>query len=190
MLDPRLFLGAALLGVGLSMDAFSVALADGLQAPRLAPRHAIGVAATFAFFQGLMPLVGYLLVSGAMGHFWTLRRFVPYIALFLLLFIALKTLFEKGEGEREGTTLGGISLFLQGIATSIDALSVGFTTASYTPTAAFLGALTIAAVTFPICLGGVLIGRKFGTGLSGGASVAGGIILLLIALKIFLTEII
>ncbi len=191
MLEPGLFLGAALLGLGLSMDAFSVALADGLQAPRLATTHALAVASTFAFFQGLMPLCGYFLVSTATGHFFALRRFIPFLALFLLLFIGGKMLVQGRQDTQDTATAPGlISLLLQGVATSIDALSVGFTTASYTPMAAMLSALTIAAVTFPICLGGVFIGRKFGTGLSGGASVAGGIILILIALKIFLTEII
>ena len=191
MLDPGLLLGAALLGLGLSMDAFSVALADGLQAPRLPATHALAVASTFAFFQGLMPLCGYFAVSTAAGHFFTFRRYIPFFALFWLLFIGGKMLVQGGEGGADaGMAPGPFSLLLQGLATSIDALSVGFTSASYTPAAALATALVIAAVTFPICLGGVFIGRKFGTGLCGGASVAGGVILLLIALKILLTEII
>ncbi len=180
------------LGVGLAMDAFSVSLANGLAEPRMKKRKIALIAGTFAFFQALMPMIGWFFVHFLVSVFSKLEPAIPYCALSLLLFIGGKMLFDalKNDGEAEdpadyaGLTLP--TLLLQGVATSIDALSVGFTIGEYDWLTALVAALIIAAVTFAICVFGVLIGRKFGTKLSGKATLVGGVILILIGLEIFI----
>ncbi len=187
MFHIGLFFSAALLGVGLATDAFSVSLANGLQAPRMSRRHALFIASLFAAFQGLMPLLGYFLVRTATRRFLFLQRYIPFLALFLLLFIGGKMILD-GLLSQDLTPLGGgglLTLLAQGLATSIDALSAGFTIAAHPPSVALLFAAIIALVTLPLCLFGVLIGRKFGMGLAGGAAVVGGILLILIGIEVF-----
>ena len=96
---------------------------------------------------------------------------------------------KGGDSEEEVAGVGFTALLVQGVATSIDALSVGFTIAEYGWLMALVCALIIAAVTFAICMGGLVIGRKFGTRLAGKASILGGVILILIGIEIFLTGI-
>ena len=184
------FLNSALLGVGLAMDAFSVSLANGLNEPDMRRRKLCLIAGTFAFFQALMPVIGWTCVHTIVQYFRSFEKWIPWIALVLLLFIGGKMLIEgirnrDGEGEKPRVRVA--ALLIQGVATSIDALSVGFTIAEYGFLMALVCALIIAAVTFVICVGGLLIGRKFGTKLAGKASVLGGIILIAIGIEIFLT---
>ena len=187
------FLLSLTLGVGLSMDAFSVSLANGLSEPCMRWRKLFSVSGVFAFFQGLMPLTGWLCVHTAVEYFSAFEKFIPYIALLLLSFIGGKMLLEsiKNEGEDlcEKKTLTLPTLLLQGVATSIDALSVGFTISSYDILSALLCAFIISAVTFVICTAGVIIGKNAGTKLSSKAGILGGVILIFIGLEIFITGI-
>ena len=164
---------SALLGVGLAMDAFSVSIANALQDPDMRRRRAFLIAGTFAFFQCLMPLAGWVIVHTAAEHFLMFRNAIPIIAFVLLLFIGGKMI--KGE------------LLVQGIATSIDALSVGFTIATYTGLQALAASLIIAAVTLVICLAGIRIGSYVGMRLAGKASVFGGLILIAIGIRILVS---
>ena len=110
----------------------------------------------------------------------------------LLGFIGGKMLVEGLKNQEEACNIEAITLpllLVQGVATSIDALSVGFKISDYTAPLALLCAVLIAAVTFVICLAGVIIGRKFGTKLAGKASVLGGVILIAIGLEIFISGI-
>ena len=118
--------------------------------------------------------------------------FIPWIALLLLAWIGGKMLIDgmKCEPEKEKAGVGLWALLVQGVATSIDALSVGFTISEYDVWAALLAVSIIAAVTFVICLGGLEMGKKFGTNLSNKASILGGIILIVIGFEIFITGII
>ena len=179
-----------LLGVGLAMDAFSVSIANGLAEPRMRPLKCTAVAGTYSFFQFLMPMIGWLLVRTVVGWFGVIERFVPYIALALLLFIGVKMIVDcvrgKGEDEMRRLTVG--VLLLQGIATAIDALSVGFTLAEYELPSALAASLVIAAVTFVICLFGLWIGKRFGS-IFKHAEVVGGIILILIGIEIFVKNV-
>ena len=189
-LSAVFFINSLGFGAGLAMDAFSVSLANGLSEPKMSARKMCGISGVFAFFQAFMPLIGWVCVHTVLEHFKSFEKFIPWIALGLLLYIGGKMLIDGikcGECEecRKKLTLG--TLILQGIATSIDALSVGFSTAEYGFAEAFISALIIAAVTFVICLGGILIGKKFGTHLASKASVFGGIILILIVIEIFVT---
>lgn len=184
------FFNSILLGVGLAMDAFSVSLANGLNEPKMLRKKMCGIAFVFAFFQAAMPLIGWLCVHTVVEQFKNFEKFIPYIALVLLLYIGgsmiLDGIKHKDE-EQKDTKLTFVALVVQGIATSIDALSVGFTISNYMFLQALVCALIIAGVTFLICIGGLLIGRKFGTKLSNKASIFGGVILVLIGVEIFVT---
>lgn len=179
-----------LLGMGLAMDAFSVSLANGLNEPKMKKRKMCGIAGVFAFFQALMPMIGWVCVHTVVQYFEAFEAFIPWIALGLLLFIGGKMLIEgiKNHTEEEENSGVGIgALLLQGIATSIDALSVGFTISHYGLVMALICALIIAIVTFIISMAGIFIGRKFGTKLANKASIFGGIILIFIGIEIFVT---
>ena len=179
-----------LLGIGLAMDAFSVSLANGLNEPEMKKSRMHLISGTFGFFQTLMPLIGWICVHTITQYFTSFQKFVPWIALILLLFIGGKMLIEgiknlKGEGEYEAAPVSFGALMLQAVATSIDALSVGFTIADLDLGMAVVSTLMIGAVTYAISLAGVVIGRKFGTKLSGKANILGGAILIFIGLEIF-----
>lgn len=184
------FVNSVLLGVGLAMDAFSVSLANGLNDPKMKVKKVCGIAGMFGFFQALMPMIGCICVHTIVQYFKVFEIFIPWIALGLLGFIGGKMLMEgikNKEEEAEVTGLGFGALVVQGIATSIDALSVGFTISEYKLPMAVASALIIATVTFLICLAGVIIGKKFGMKLSNKASILGGVILILIGIEIFVS---
>ena len=188
------FVESALLGVGLAMDAFSVSLANGLNEPSMKKKKLLGIAGVFAVFQGMMPMIGWICVHTILQYFKAFEVLIPWIALILLAFIGGKMLLEgvqnKGEEDECGSNgVGFVALIVQGIATSIDALSVGFTIAEYELLQAFVSAIIIAVITFFICVGGLVIGKKFGTKLSNKASIFGGLILIIIGIEIFLTGI-
>ena len=183
------FFNNILLGVGLAMDAFSVSLANGLNEPKMRRLKMGSIAFTFAFFQAVMPLIGWLCVHTIVEQFKNFEKFIPYIALALLLYIGISMIVGalKGNDEDEAPKVGFLALMVQGVATSIDALSVGFTIASYDFLMALVSALIIATVTFVICMGGLYIGKKFGTKMKNKATILGGAILVFIGLEIFVT---
>ena len=158
------FFNSALLGVGLAMDAFSVSLANGLNEPGMRRRKIGIIAGTFAFFQALMPMIGWVCVHTIVQYFRSFEKWIPWIALILLLFIGGKMLIEgirHKDGDEEKPKVG--------------------------PGALLVCAVIIAAVTFVICIGGLFIGRKFGTKFAGKASILGGVILIAIGIEIFVT---
>ncbi len=184
------FFNSVLLGVGLAMDAFSVSLANGLNEPNMKRKKMCSVAGVFAVFQAMMPMIGWICVHTVLQCFQAFEKLIPWIALILLLFIGGKMLIEgikNEDSEDERTGVGLTALLVQGVATSIDALSVGFTIADYGLGMALICTLIIAVVTFFICMAGIIIGRKFGTKLSNQATIFGGIILIIIGLEIFIT---
>lgn len=185
------FLNSILLGVGLAMDAFSVSLANGLGEPDMKRGKMCGVAGVFAIFQFMMPMIGWICVSTIAQYFRVFEKFIPWIALILLGYIGGKMLYEgithKG-GEDETAAVSFSALLVQGVATSIDALSVGFTIAEYHYLEALLACLLIGAVTFLICYAGLAIGKKAGTRLAGKAGILGGAILIFIGLEIFVSH--
>lgn len=185
------FLNSILLGVGLAMDAFSVSLANGLGEPAMKRKKMCGIAGVFSAFQFLMPMIGWICVSTIAQYFRIFEKFIPWIALILLGYIGGKMLYEgithKG-GEEETAAVSFKALLVQGVATSIDALSVGFTIAEYHYVEALLACLLIGAVTFLICYAGLAIGKKAGTKLAGRAGILGGTILIFIGLEIFISH--
>ena len=187
------FLTSILLGVGLAMDAFSVSLANGLNEPCMKVPRMAEVAGIFSLFQFAMPMIGWICVSTVAQYFKAFEVCIPWIALILLCFIGGKMLYEgitcKGGEEECGCRAVGFgALLVQGIATSIDALSVGFTIADHNFAQALIACLLIGAVTFFICFAGLYIGKKAGTKLSGKAGILGGCILIFIGLEIFITS--
>ena len=183
------FVNSILLGVGLAMDAFSVSLANGLQDPKMKRGKMAGIAGVFAGFQALMPMLGWICVHTVMQYFEAFEKFIPWIALILLVFIGGKMLMDgikNKDEEEESSALGFVALMVQGVATSIDALSVGVTNSGYNLPMALVSALIIAAVTFVICMAGIVIGKRFGTKLSNKATILGGLILIFIGIEIFI----
>ncbi len=169
------------------MDAFSVSLANGLSEPKMKIKKAFSIAFIFAFFQAAMPIIGWVCVHTVAQQFEFFQKLIPYIALILLLFIGGKMLIEgiKNKCEEDcASTFKGI--LVQGVATSIDALSTGFTISEYDALKAVVCAVLIALVTFIICFMGVFIGKKFGTSISSKAGIFGGIILIIIGVQIFI----
>ncbi len=187
----RFFFQSILLGIGLAMDAFSVSLANGLNEPDMKKHRMCGMAGLFALFQAAMPMIGWICVHTIVKYFQSFKTLIPWIALGLLGFIGGKMLYDgiknKEDGE-EKPCLGLCGLLVQGVATSIDALSVGFTISDYNLYEAVLAVTVIAAVTFAICLLGLLIGRQVGTRIAGKAGILGGAILIFIGLEIFITS--
>ena len=186
------FFNSILLGVGLAMDAFSVSLANGLNEPCMKKRKMCAVAGVFAAFQFLMPMTGWVCVSTVAEHFKEFEKCIPWIALALLGYIGGKMLLEgikNKDSACEKPAVGIAALLVQGVATSIDALSVGFTIADYGLLNALVSCLVIGAVTFFICFAGIAIGKKAGTKLAGKAGILGGAILIFIGLEIFVTNV-
>lgn len=192
-IDFLFLLNSILFGVGLAMDAFSVSLANGLNEPNMKPSRMCLMAGVFSTFQTAMPLLGWLCVHTVADVFASFQKFIPWIALALLLYIGSQMLLEgirsKNTVEEKPAVHFG-ALLVQGVATSIDALSVGFTIAEYTGQAALTEALIIGVVTFGICMAGLAVGKRFGTKLSGKASMLGGVILIGLGLEIFITGIV
>ena len=179
------------LGVGLAMDAFSVAMANGIRETTMKAGKMCGIAGIFAVFQGLMPLIGWICIHTIVQYFSAFQDWIPWIALALLGYIGGKMLYEGIKSQScpvVPAVLGLGALLVQGIATSIDALSVGFTIAEYLFPMALLCALIIAVVTFIICMVGLFIGKKAGRCFSGKAGIVGGAILIVIGLEIFITS--
>ena len=187
-----LILTAIGLGFGLAMDAFSVSLANGLHEPKMRWRRVLLIAGTFAIFQGLMPMIGWVAVHTVLEYFSMLGKFIPWIAFGLLAFIGGKMIIEGARGDCEcgdchdRLTFG--LLMVQGVATSIDALSVGFAIAENTLVEALISVLIIAVLTLGICVAGIQIGKLVGSKFAGKASIFGGAILVLIGLEILITS--
>lgn len=191
-MDFAFFANSVLLGIGLAMDAFSVSMANGLSEPHMRRRKVAGIAATFAAFQFLMPMIGWICVHTVVEYFTTFQVLIPWIALGLLGYIGGKMLYEGfhgGELQEEEARLTHRMLFLQGIATSIDALSVGFAIADYQLASALACASIIMVETFAISVAGVRLGRKFGERLADKASILGGLILIGIGVEIFVSNV-
>ena len=201
---------SVLLGLGLAMDAFSVSLANGFIESRMKKSRMAFMAGIYSAFQFAMPVIGWFLVHNAARFFSGFQKFIPWIALILLAYIGGKMLIEgirdkkcDGDGNCKNCTNRECSRFgmdaknpeltlkvllMQGIATSIDALSVGFTISDYNTLMALGSALIIGAVTFAVCFAGIGIGKKFGTKLASNAQIFGVIILIGIGIEIFVNS--
>lgn len=190
-LNFTFFFTSIMLGIGLAMDAFSVSLANGLNEPAMKRYKMCGVAGIFSLFQFAMPMIGWICVSTMAHLFGAFEKCIPWIALILLSFIGGKMFYEgvkNQDSDEDKPAVGFGSLIVQGIATSIDALSVGFTISNYNWLEAFLACLLIGVVTFFICFAGIAIGKTAGTKLANKAGILGGVILVFIGIEIFVTS--
>lgn len=191
-MDFLFVLNSLLLGVGLTMDAFSVSVSNALAEPNMKRGKAVLIAGTFAVFQAAMPMIGWVCVHTVAEKFKTFDKFIPWIALVLLCYIGGKMIFEGAQkskvdhGNETPASIALGTLFMQGVATSVDALSVGFAIAEYNLLSAIVEALIISVVTFGFCLGGVFLGRKIGGKFSDKSEIVGGVILVAIGLEIFI----
>ena len=186
------------------MDAFSVSMVHGLEEPLMKRKTALIIAGAFGLFQFFMPVAGWFFIHAAASRFAAFQKLIPWIAFVLLLFLGVRMLLEarkKKDGEElleeaAADTAGRVKrgwmaeLIVQAVATSIDALSVGFIIASYDFAAALAESVIIGLVTFVICLFGIRAGKAFGLRLAAkaasAASVIGGLILIFIGFKILL----
>lgn len=191
-------LNSILLGAGLAMDAFSVSIANGLNEPHMPRSKMCRVAGTYAGYQFAMPMIGWFCVHAVAEQFEAFRKFIPWIALLLLALIGGKMLAEGIRSVRSGKSaeaeeaqrkqeagLGFWTLMVQGIATSIDALSVGFTISDYGTMMAAVCSFLIAVTTFVLCMAGLKFGKKFGERLADKATIFGGLLLIAIGVEIF-----
>ena len=187
-MNSLFFINSILLGVGLAMDAFSVSVANGLNEPNMSKTKSLGVSLTFGVFQFAMPMIGWVCVHFLLESFNSFQKYIPWIALILLLYIGGKMLIETilNKNEEEKPAVSVTELIIQGIATSIDALSVGLTIAEYNLSLAMIESIIIGIVTTIICIAGIIIGKKFGNRFSKSASIIGGIILIVIGVEIFI----
>lgn len=191
----QLIINSLLLGAGLAMDAFSVSIANGIVESGMRKLRMLAIAGVYAAFQFLMPMLGWILVTTLEEIFTKFSILIPWIALILLLFIGGKMVIEgilkrkKGDSkeskESAPAKLTFGALILQGIATSIDALSVGFTISEYSVLRAFASSFIIGVVTLVICLIGLIFGKKIGNKFSSIATIIGGVILILIGIEVF-----
>lgn len=188
--DVAFFVQSFLLGTGLAMDAFSVSMANGLNYPCVNKISSLKVAVVFALLQGMMPLIGWFCVSRIVEIFSFIQPLIPWIALVLLCYIGISMIREGMKGtcceETSGKGLRLPILIVQGIATSIDALSAGFTISDYDAAAAAISSMIIAIITLILCFIGVEIGKRFGTRIAGKSSIFGGSILIFIGINIFI----
>lgn len=186
-----------LIGVALSMDAFAASLTDGMTEPKMKIRKVLLIAGLFGLFQGLMPLIGYYC-----GYAFSslVEKIAPWLSFALLAFIGGKMIFDcvkemvqkkrgvaKEEKPEKRTGMG--KLLVQAVATSLDALAVGVTllaaeTNKGLPFHVSLCALCIAVITFSLSTAAVFIGKKAGDKFADKAELLGGIILVLIGVKI------
>lgn len=172
-------LNSFLLGVGLSADAFTVSLANGLSAPAMSRRRMCVVAGVYGAFQAFMPMLGRGFVRLAAARFLWFQRWIPCVGAALLLAIggsAIRDAFRRPD-DASPQPLTPATLFAQGLATSVDALSVGFALAAYALPDALSACVIIAAVTFCDCLAALTVGKRFGLLFARQASVSGGIVL-------------
>lgn len=179
------------IGIGLSMDAFAVSVTNGMCKTNVKLGWTLSISACFGIMQGLMPAIGFMLGSTFTSY---VQSFDHVIALVLLGFIGAKMLIDglkHSDGGGASCVLTAGELFLQGVATSIDALAVGVSFAAVMNNYSdMLRAVSvIAASTFVISLAGVFVGKKSGDFLNNKAQIAGGLILIAIGVKIFVEHV-
>ena len=177
-----------LIAIGLSMDAFAVALCKGLNMIKINYKHTFIIASFFGGFQALMPLIGWLIGSQFSQY---ITSFDHWVAFVLLGFIGAKMLYEAFKNEKDdceccNNSINVKEIFIMAIATSIDALAVGITFAMIPDTNIFISIGIIGVITFVLSGIGVFIGNKFGSKYEQKAQIAGGIILVLMGIKILL----
>jgi len=187
----QVIINSFILGLGLAMDAFSICVANTMDNKYNKNVKTVIMPLIFAFFQFLMPLIGYLFVNVLSDNISIINNCIHIISFLVLSYIGIKMIYEsivdKKKDIKDTQDNSSFKLILiQGVITSIDALSAGFAFSSYNMQAAIVASVVIGIVTFVLCVIGANIGRKVGTILTDNAKIYGGIILILIGLRIYL----
>ncbi len=177
------FYEIVILAIGLAMDAFAVSICKGLSLGKIKLRHSVKAGIWFGGFQGLMPLVGYLFASIFVGYIDQFDHWIAFVLLFLIGGNMIREVFA--EEEKQNSDMGIKTMLLLAIATSIDALAVGVTFA-FLEVNIVAAVLTIGIITFIFSAAGIKLGSLFGSKYQKKAEFVGGIILILIGLKILL----
>ena len=173
-----------ILAVGLSMDAFAVSICKGLALPKVTARSAAVVGAWFGAFQGLMPLLGYFLGTSFQRYITAFDHWIAFVLLAIIGGKMVAEAFEPEEGPPDGSLAPGKMLVLA-VATSIDALALGITLALLQVEIA-LPVVLIACTTFVLSFLGVRLGNVFGLRYKSKAELVGGVVLILLGVKILL----
>ncbi|MFI3176063.1 MAG: manganese efflux pump [Eubacteriales bacterium] len=187
------YLDICLIGVGLAVDASCVCTSNGLLY-KPSKRESLKLALVFAIFQGVMPCIGYAAVGFLPSCLFAYNHF---LALILLSILGVKMIYESFHDKNNevllsddklisAKQLGGLALLIQGISTSIDALSIGLTMSSYSLEFVLIAISLIAGITFCMCFVAVRIGIRIGVILNTKAELIGGLVLILLGIKIFL----
>lgn len=178
------FLELFLLAIGLSMDAFAVAVCKGLAMKKVTPKQMVIVGAWFGVFQALMPAIGYLLGSAFQQYIAAIDHWVAFLLLGLIGGNMVREALSKGE-EPADASLSFRTMLVLAVATSIDALAVGITFA-FLNVNLLASVLMIGLTTFLLSIVGVKLGSLFGNRYQAKAELAGGVILILLGVKILL----
>lgn len=177
-------LEVVLIAIGLAMDAFAVSICKGLSMKKMSWKKALVVGAYFGIFQGIMPVIGYFLGSTFESMVTQIDHWIVFVLLTLIGVNMLKEAFGK-DCNNCNESVDFKTMIVLAIATSIDALAIGITFA-FLQTNIVLSALVITIITFVICVIGVKIGNKFGDKYERKAETVGGLILILMGIKILL----
>lgn len=187
----QVIINSFILGLGLAMDAFSICVANTMDDKYNNNVKTVIMPLIFGFFQFLMPLIGYLFVNVLSDNISIINNCIHIISFLVLSYIGIKMIYksivDKKKDIKDTQDNSSFKLILiQGVITSIDALSAGFAFSSYNIQSTIIASVVIGIVTFIMCVIGANIGRKVGTILTDNAKIYGGIILILIGLRIYL----
>ena len=191
-MDFPLFLNAFLLGCALAMDAFAVSIATGISDNEISKGRVFALSGTFGAFQMLMPLAGWAIVSVSVKLISVVGRAVPWIAAIVLIALGIKMIVGSFGSGGEGTAVrpGVAGALYAGLMTSVDALSIGPSMADLTIVPVLVESLIIGVVTFGICLFGFFAGRKIGEKTGRYSGLVGGIILIIVGIRLFISGVI
>ncbi len=180
------FIELLLIAIGLSMDAFAVSVCKGLAAKKISFRHYFIIGAWFGGFQALMPALGYMLGSTFEEYITAFDHWIAFALLLLIGVNMIKESFSKDEDGVGGDSFGFKTMLVMAVATSIDALAVGVTFALLPDVNIIAAVLFIGVITFVLSGIGLKVGNIFGLKYKSKAEIAGGVILVLIGVKILL----
>lgn len=183
------FVHSVLFGIGLAVDAFLVALSNGMCFPNIHKRKIFGVAISFSLFQFAAPMIGWVIAHTAFLYFDWIELCFAWMAFFVIIMLAVRLVVECLRGAEVHTTKTGgvLTFFMQCAATSVDALTVGFTIEEYGVVSALICSAVIAAITFAAYPPGFVLGRRFGLKFDRAAKLVGGLVFIAIAIEIIVT---
>ena len=187
--DSLFFLNSILFGIDLAVHPIIKKKKNRLHFPKMRIAKTVGIAAVFSIFQMAAPMIGWAIAHAAFVRFAWIEICFAWLAVAVLAALGVKMLAEarKSDGSQDNIRVGICALIAQCAATSVDALTVGFTIEEYKWTAALACSAIIASVTFTVYIAGFAVGRKFGMRFERVASIIGGLVFLAIAAEILVT---